>query len=337
MPSLADLMKTLTPSQNQYMARLVASLPKSEGGLGLPLENTAFERMQMLRQPGINDLYHGGASDVQQLDPAKYGSSTGAKSAKQGFWTVDDPSTAVGYSHYAATHAPVKRLMDEAQKYADIGDWDSYDEAIIKAEELEKQFYNNNLAGQNVMPLVAIKGKNEAIDIGGQHFVDEEQKINRHLLQSNIKKADFATFENLSDDPFFDSRQAQHVAVLNPAKIRSKFAGFNPWRTEESNLLASHPIANVIGLTGLGKLLSQGQNIDLRGSINDYLSEGYDPAGLERLTGIAPPTRKGDIAMEALGAMPGPIGTMATGAGLVDMAENADWKKIKKSISNYFK
>ena len=83
--------------------------------------------------------------------------------------------------------------------------------------------------------------------------------------------------------------------------------------------------------------MSQGQNIDLRGSINDYLSEGYDPAGLERLTGIAPPTRKGDIAMEALGAMPGPIGTMATGAGLVDMAENADWKKIKKSISNYFK
>ena len=125
--------------------------------------------------------------------------------------------------------------------------------------------------------------------------------------------------------------------MLNPAKIRSKFAGFNPWRTEESNLLASHPIANVIGLTGLGKLLSQGKNIDLHGSINDYLSESYDPAGIERLTGIAPPTRKGDIAMAALGAMPGPIGIMATGAGLVDMAENADWKKIKKSISNYFK
>lgn len=337
MASLAELMKTLTPRQNQYIARLVASLPETEGGLGLPLSNTAFERMQMLRQPGINDLYHGSASDIRQLDPSKYGSSTGAKSAKQGFWTVDEPSTAVGYSHYAATHAPVKRLMDEAAKYEKMGDWDAYDAVLTKAEELEKAFYDNNLAGQNVMPLVALKGKNEAIDIGGQHFVDEEQKINRHLLQSKLKNADFATFENLSDDPFFDSRQAQHVAVLNPAKIRSKFAGFNPWRTEEANLLASHPIANAIGLTGLGKLLSAGQDVDLRGSINDYLSEGYDPAGLEQLTGIAPPTKRGDIALQAFGAMPGPIGTMATGAGLVDMAENADWKKIKKSISSLFK
>jgi len=41
--------------------------------------------------------------------------------------------------------------------------------------------------------------------------------------------------------------------------------------------------------------------------------------------------------LETLGALPGPIGTMATGASLVDMAENADWKKIKKSISSMFR
>lgn len=337
MPSLAELMKGLTPRQNQYVARLVASLPEEYGGLNLPLSNTAMDRMKLMRQPGLNDLYHGGAEEIMQLDPSKYGSSTGAKSAKQAFWTVDEPSTAVGYSHYAATHAPIKRLMQQAEKYEKLGDWDTYDDILAKAEDLERQFQESNLAGQNVMPLVALKGQNQAINLGGQHFIDEEQKINRHLLQSKAKRSDFATFENLSDDPFFDSRPAQHVAVLNPSKIRSKFAGFNPWRKEEANLLASHPIANAIGLAGLGKLLSQGQDVDLRGSINDYLSEGYDPASLEQLTGVAPTTRKGDIALEALGAFPGPIGTMAASASLVDMAENADWKKIKKSISNYFK
>lgn len=127
------------------------------------------------------------------------------------------------------------------------------------------------------------------------------------------------------------------VVPFENNQIKSATKNTGEFDAGSSNIFRSHPIANAIGLTGLGKLLSEGQDVDLRGSINDYLSEGYDPAGLERLTGIAPPTRKGDIAMEALGAMPGPIGTMANGAGLVDMAENADWKKIKKSISNYFK
>lgn len=325
MASLAEWLKTLTPEQNQFVARLVASLPESEGGLGLPLKNTAFERMQAMRQPGISDLYHGGAEEITALDPTRYGSSTGAKSAKQAFWTVSDPSTAVGYSHYAATHAPVKRLMDEAQKYADAGDWDSYDAVLSKAEELEKQFYENNLAGQNVMPLVALKGKNEAIDIGGKHFVDEEQKINRHLLQSKAKRADFATFENLSDDPFFDSKAAQHVAVLNPSKIRSKYAAFNPWRTNESNLLASHPVATALGSATLAKMLGAGQNIDLRQSINAKLSESADPLGLYSRYGMEAPYSYGDVAQQALGATD--LYAPVAAGEAIEAAKKGEWKK----------
>ena len=41
MASLAEWLKTLTPEQNQFVARLVASLPESEGGLNMPLQNTA--------------------------------------------------------------------------------------------------------------------------------------------------------------------------------------------------------------------------------------------------------------------------------------------------------
>lgn len=125
--------------------------------------------------------------------------------------------------------------------------------------------------------------------------------------------------------------------AFHPEQIKSAIGNTGEFSPNSPSILRSHPIANAIGLTGLGKLLSSGQDVDLRGSINDYLSEGYDPSGLEQLTGIAPPTKRGDIALQALGAMPGPVGTIATGAGLVDMAENADWKKIKKSISSLFK
>ena len=48
MASLAELMKSLTPAQNQYIARLVASLPKELEGLDLPLNNTALERAKAL-------------------------------------------------------------------------------------------------------------------------------------------------------------------------------------------------------------------------------------------------------------------------------------------------
>ena len=52
MPSLAELLKRgkkVTPfEQEHFLARLVASLPESEGGLGLPLENTAIDRAKSL-------------------------------------------------------------------------------------------------------------------------------------------------------------------------------------------------------------------------------------------------------------------------------------------------
>lgn len=132
--------------------------------------------------------------------------------------------------------------------------------------------------------------------------------------------------------------QGHNVVIpFEPHQVRSKFAAFNPAKKHEANLLASHPVANALGLTGLAKMLSAGQNVNLRDDINEYLSEGYDPANLERLTGVAPTVTRGEIARNALSAMPGPVGTMATGADLIDMAENADWKKIKRSISSLFR
>lgn len=110
-----------------------------------------------------------------------------------------------------------------------------------------------------------------------------------------------------------------HVAVLNPSKIRSKYAAFNPWRTNESNLLASHPVATALGSATLAKMLGAGQNIDLRQSINDKLSKSADPLGLYSRYGMEAPYSYGDVAQQALGAVPGPVGNAATGLSLLQM------------------
>lgn len=322
MPSLAELLKRgkkVTPfEQAHFLARLNASLPEEIGGLNLPIENTAMQRAERLGY----DLpaYHGTSKDIQEFDPmagegARYGSGT---------WLTEEPLIA---NTYAGTPrgGNVMPLMVKSKNLGEVNwgnrNWQfgphdevirgpNFDEPISDYIDPEDLVETNDVS--RIAKKLGLKGTRfyGVKDIGG--------------------KASGVNYDLLPD-------YSDQMAIHDPTLIRSKFAAFDPMRRKEANLLASHPIANAIGLTGLGKLLSQGQDADLRGSINDYLNEGYDPAGLERLTGVAPTTRKGDIALEALGAMPGPIGTMATGASLVDMAENADWKKIKKSLSNYFR
>jgi hypothetical protein len=352
MPSLAELMKELTPRQNQYMARLVASLPKSEGGLGFSLENTALERAKALGYDIENPVYHGTEYDFPEISTEGKGKTSGA-----GAFVTNNPLVAETYvpGSGAANIIPLlmKRegLMEVNAKGRNWNDINTND-LSYKRKRLTNLFEDlspNDVTTTDELAMLASDAGHKGItiknvkDLGpnshvfrAKEYIKQKYGIDVNPEWSNVSGNQFAEARDAMKK-MYESQKSDVTALNDPAMVRSRFAGFNPWRKKEANLLASHPIANAVGLTGLGKLLSQGQNTDLRGSINDYLSEGYDPAGLERLTGVAPTTRKGDIALEAFGAMPGPIGTMATGANLVDMAENADWKKIKKSISNYFR
>jgi hypothetical protein len=70
------------------IAQRNAALPISEGGLGLPANNMPMDRANA---PDMfqTDAYHGGNSDIQQIDKKMFGSSTGAESGKKAFWAVD--------------------------------------------------------------------------------------------------------------------------------------------------------------------------------------------------------------------------------------------------------
>jgi hypothetical protein len=223
--------------------------------LGLPENNTAMDRAKAM---GFVEAYHGTADNITQIDPAKFGSATGAQSAKKAFWAVDDPTTARGYAEYAAKDAKVKQLIDAANKAGSRGNWDLYDDLIAQAESLESKFAKEPLQGQNIIPLMvrANRGvRGTEMDAKGAEFVDLEGGVNRFLNQAIRENRDVGVIRNLSDDVGFRGRPATHFAAINPSVVRSRFAAFDPARISESDLLGAADPALLAGVavgSGLG-------------------------------------------------------------------------------------
>ncbi len=225
-------------------AQINAAKPVSEGGLGLRPDNTPEERAVAM---GFDaDAYHGTASDISQIDKNMLGSSTGANSAKMAFWAASDPETAVGYSHYAANSAPVRRLIEQANTYERLAQrggqnspwWDKYDEALQQADEFEAMVRENRLNGQNVLPL-KINTQNAMIaDANGAEFVDMEGGVNQMLSKAKRAKMDALILQNLADDVGRNARPATHYGILNPSAVRSRFAAFDPMRRDSSDIMA---------------------------------------------------------------------------------------------------
>jgi len=213
------------------LAQKRAALPISENGLGLPANNTAMDRANAMFP---TEAYHGTNVPIEKIDPSMFGSSTGANSAKQGFWAVDNPTVAGGYAEYAANEAPIKKILQEAdfqEKVAQrTGNWDKYDSLVAKAEELESANYANPLKGQNIMPLRLNAQNSSVMDAGGNSFVGAENDINRFLKQSKFNGKDVAEIKNLDDAVGRVDLPANHYAIFNPDNIRSRFAAFDPWR-----------------------------------------------------------------------------------------------------------
>lgn len=217
------------------------------------LDMSKAARMKRAAEQGFDTgrrMFHGTADDVAQFSPLHYGRSTGAKSARQGTWLVDDGKTARGYADYAAMDAKVKKLVDKSQRLERQGKWDAANDAIVEAERLESEFYNNRLQGQSIMPLYA-KGKYLEKDFGGAEFVDVEDEIHDLIKQAKREGYDGLRAHNLADDVALNGRPATHQLVFDPQNIRSENAAFDPANIGNSDLLGQ---ATPGGMTAAGSL-----------------------------------------------------------------------------------
>lgn len=235
-----------------------AALPVKQGGLGLPSNNTYIDRANVMYP---TDVYHGSNLPIEQIDPAMLGSSTGAKSAKQAFWVVDNPTVARGYAEYAANEAPVAKILKDAEFQGKVaqrtGNWDKYESLVTKAEELESANQANPLNGQNIMPLRINTNNSSVMDAGGNSFPYAENDINQFLRQSKYAGNDVAQIKNLDDAVGRVDLPANHYAVFNPANIRSRFAAFDPMRRHEADILAGVGVGGMLDPQAIAEALRQ--------------------------------------------------------------------------------
>lgn len=166
-------------------------------------------------------LFHGTDTPIRKIDPTKFGSATGAESAKQGFWLSDRPTTAESYANYAARDAKVKRMLDEADAAADKGDWDKYDTLQIKAEALERESAAGK--GQNIMPMLLTSDNVKRVDMGGADFMDVQDEVNSMIRESKAQGYDALQFDRLVDDAGLIGGESQHTVVFDTDKLVSKF------------------------------------------------------------------------------------------------------------------
>ena len=173
-----------------------------------------------------------------EFDASQRGKETNASSAKAAFWFTDDVETAMSYANYAAFFGVPQRLVRDAQaKEHDAqleqayGNPEKAQRLFAEAEDLMQQAEDFELRqnrdpdarerGQTVIP-VRVPKNLMVVDIGGESYYSG--KISKFITEAKEKGFDGVKFLNLDDAVGLADRPATHIAIFDPAKIRSKFA-----------------------------------------------------------------------------------------------------------------
>jgi hypothetical protein len=245
--------QTLKTAQDEAMevAQRNAALPVEQGGLGLPANNTAMDRARAMGFDVDNPMYHGTASDFRRLDPNVMGEATGARTAREAFWTTDSPDVARTYAEYSATGSKVRKLLDDADKAADLKQWNKYDDLVRQAESLEAAFVRDYGQGQNIMPMFGRRGDLRPVNMQGRSYDDfgVSDEILEGLQNAGIDNISGLELRALDDAVGRTNLPSTHFGFTDPTAVRSRFAAFDPKRSKESDILAS-----ILAGLGLGSL-----------------------------------------------------------------------------------
>ena len=250
------------------IAQANAAKPISEGGLGLPPDNTAMDRAKAM---GFDlNVFHGSDKDIQELK--KYSTRGGLGS----LYVSDEPKTP---NEYAMLGAQLRDLLPEHLK-----DDVEYLKDFYGDDLLEYAMKTQKVAPQrspNVLPLMA---RSENAMSASDNFSDYGKYINTEYPEA-IKQNWEDAFPVLGNDAYLlqnadphligmqvtgdisDYTAAKRVPLIkflpdpetgtntfviqDPSNIRSRFAAFDPARRYESDLLgAADP--RLLGAIGLG-------------------------------------------------------------------------------------
>jgi hypothetical protein len=92
--------KSVAPQEEALrLAQQRAALPPSQGGLGLPANNTAEQRAKAMGFDYDTTRFHGSDQDIYAFDPARFGKNDQGWYGR-GVTTDTDPEVASGYANY---------------------------------------------------------------------------------------------------------------------------------------------------------------------------------------------------------------------------------------------
>lgn len=147
-------------------------------------------------------VYHGTKYQFEEFNPSQLGKVTKVESAKNAFFFTDKKSIAEGYANLGdmpsvdAQQEIVNKLEKQAQKSGLNSDWEKFNKAQIKLEELAYGEENKNFVG-NVKE-VYLNLKNPFIkDMGGMAY-DEKQLANI-VKEAKSKGYDGFILKNAAD------------------------------------------------------------------------------------------------------------------------------------------
>lgn len=204
------------------VAQRNAALPVSEGGLGLPANNTAMDRALAMGFNTGEMKVHGSAADIKEFK--KTGANTGAKSAKEAVWlTAKNPDVSETYALAS------ERLSPDAGA--------ALYPVYTRGSTLP--FYmgtSTSGTGHRIPSSVLNSGDYP------HNAIEYALKEGRHYQGVRMNE-----FVDAIDDPRFmvNGGEADHIAIFDPRNIRSIFAAFDPRKRGSRNILAG------AGATGL--------------------------------------------------------------------------------------
>ena len=255
----ANAQRPLTEFEQAHLtAQRNAALPVNQGGLGLAPGNTAMDRARAMGFDVDNPVYHGTNWDVREFDLSRSGSSSGAEQYGTGVYTATNPTLASGYANPRMEGANVLPLVTRMANPISDQTVKKLTKAQIKkiieqSPDLDEHLWNYGDVGYEGKNSVLNKAVNQTYDYQRETMLESLHPIANDFFSGDPVAFNNAAAKVLKKDGVivdFPKTNEKFNIPWSSNQVRSRFAAFDPFNRDSSNLLAQS--AKLAPTTALG-------------------------------------------------------------------------------------
>ena len=240
------------------LAQQRAALPVNQRGLGLAPDNTAMDRARAMGFDVDNPVYHGTGADIEAFDLSRSGSASGAEQYGTGVYTTTNPTLASGYANSTVQNANVMPLLTRMSNPISDETAKKLTKAQIKkiieqSPDLDEQLWNYGDVGYEGKNKVLNDAVNSLYEYQGDKMLENLHPIANDFFKNNPVEFNNAAAKVLKKDGVivsFPRYNEKFNIPWNANQVRSRFAAFDPFNRDSSNLLAQS--AKLAPTTALG-------------------------------------------------------------------------------------